>query len=501
MKISEKNIGNVLTILGFVALGIIAIFSINGSVWSDETNSLINITRPYGTIIRGASSDCHPPLYHLMLKFFVDTTSILGINRIYLAKIFSIIPFFLLYIFVVIKTRKRRTFVVGTFLVCMCAMPNLMTYAIQIRMYSWALFFVFMTFAYAYEVLADESKKSVALCILFSILASFTHYYACVSIGFIWLSIFILMFFTRRRAMKKILIAMFVIIVMFLPWFLSITDTIKKVISGFWIQSITLNSLIGYVWFILFPNIYRYHLSGILGIFLTIAFIYSFFTYLISDKRKVNKIYVLMGVICTGGTLLFGIVASVLLAPVYQDRFIYPSLAALWLVFSVCVCSVEKKTIKNGIFILILLFGIINVSDVIGKEVFYKDNLQKVEDAIAQIDVKDCIIVSDSYHISCCVSFYNSEAEIDIPIFLWNNEADGMRIRNTFYPNLYNLEDIGTVEEIVEEKEVLFLENIGYNTDFVEQCKEKDMNVIERGHYSIEDREFVLYQISKGDKS
>lgn len=501
MKVSEKLIGKCLTILGFFVLILVAVSSINASIWSDETNSLINITSSYKLIFSNAVYDCHPPLYHLLLKTFVDAAQILGINRIYLSKIFSIIPFFIIYVFVIIKTHKQnKNMLIGTFLFCLCAMPNLMTYAIQIRMYSWALFFVFMTFAYAYEVLTCESKKSIVLFVLFSLLSSFTHYYACVSVAFIYLFIFIYMFFVQRKKFIKFLIAALVIVALFLPWLISIMDTIKNIISGFWIKPVNLISLIGYIWFILFPNIYKYHLSGSLGIIMAATFLVVLCNYLRSkNTRKIDKIYVLMGIGCTAGTILFGVAASLLLGPVYQDRFIYPTLAVLWLVFSICACSIKNDRVRSGIRILILVFCIINVTDVISKEHIYKENLQKFENAMDNIDIEKSVIVTDSYHISCCMSFYFEEENVNVPVYLWNNETDGMWIKGTFYQNLNNLGDINIIEEYVNLKnDVLFLENVGYNSDFIEKCNASSLNVEKLGQYGLEDREFTLYRI-EGD--
>lgn len=500
MKVSERLVGKGLTILGIAVLIMITAISINGSVWSDETNSLIYITTSYKDIIAKAVYDCHPPLYHMLLKIFIDLMKTMGFNRIYLSKIFSIIPFFLIYAFVILKTKNdKKSIVVGTFLFCLCAMPNLMAYAIQIRMYSWALFFVFMTFAFAYDVLIKGSSKSVLGVVLFSIFSMFTHYYACVSIAFIYLFILVYMFFNRKEKLKKFFVVALLMVTLFLPWFFSIFNTIKKVIGGFWIKPVTLNSLIGYIWFILFPNIYKYHLSGILGVIMTFTFLAVLCGFLLrKDKNNIDKIYVLMGIGCTGGTVLFGIAASLLLGPVYQDRFAYPSLAVLWLVFSVCVCSVQNKKVRNGIFILIFIFGIINISDVVGKELVYDKNLKKLEDEMKNMDLEKSVIVSDSYHITCCISFYCEEGNINVPVYLWNNEADGMQISNSMYQNLNNLGDIAIIRDAVKSKKnVLFLENIGYNSDFIEKCAISDMIATELGQYSIEDRNFVLYQISE----
>ena len=501
MKITEKNLGKYLSLLGFLGVVLVAFFSVNTSIWSDETNSLINITYSHGEIFKNARYDCHPPLYHLMLKTFIELTAVLGINRIYVAKIFSVIPFFIIYLFVVIKSRKKENGLIsGTFLLCLCGMPNLMTYAIQIRMYSWAMLFVFLTFAYAYEILTQENIKSTVFFVLFSILASFTHYYACVSVAFIYLYIFIYMFFAQRKRFIRFLVAALVIVVAFLPWLLSIVDTIKGVLGGFWIKPVTVTSLIGYIWFVLFPNIYKYHLSGILGVIISIVFLGVICHYVRHKEKKViDKIYIVMGVGCTAGTLLFGILASLVLGPVYQDRFIYPSLAVLWLAFSVCVNSIDSNKIRNGIYILILLFCVINVTDVVTKERAYKDNFQEFQTVFDGGDVEKSVIVSDSYHISCCMSFYFEEADKNVPVYLWNNEADGMYIKVPFYKNLDNLEDVQVIEEYVNlGYDVLFMENIGYNSDFVSKCQAQNMIPEELGEYGVEDREFILYRI-KGE--
>ena len=73
----------------------------------------------------------------------------------------SLIPFYLIFILSLTKIRKNFGMLAsGIFCLLIISMPQMMLYAVEVRMYSWALFFVTASFIYSYEIIHDSSIKN-----------------------------------------------------------------------------------------------------------------------------------------------------------------------------------------------------------------------------------------------------------------------------------------------------------------------------------------------------
>ena len=112
----------------------------NRNIWTDEafTIELVGSNSVLG-IIRGTANDVHPPLYYLIVKLFI---TLFGTSfQVY--KLVSILPMFftmLLGIFYIAPWFGAKT--AFLFMLFLNAIPCVMEYGVQIRMYSWAIFFI-----------------------------------------------------------------------------------------------------------------------------------------------------------------------------------------------------------------------------------------------------------------------------------------------------------------------------------------------------------------------
>lgn len=168
-------------ILLFTGMYVSLIF--NRNIWTDEayTMELVYGNHFWG-IIQNTANDVHPPLYYLIVKCFV---LIFG-ESFAVCKIVSIVPMTLTMLLAVTHIRPwwgERAAVL--FLIMVNAIPCVLEYAVQMRMYSWALFFVTWAGLGACGMcMADDRRFRRHCCIQLTaagILACYTHTYAMLS--------------------------------------------------------------------------------------------------------------------------------------------------------------------------------------------------------------------------------------------------------------------------------------------------------------------------------
>ena len=150
------------------------------------TYSLVNLPLKEGMIV--AIHDVHPPLYYLILYLFTP----FSLDNLYLLKTISIIPYALIILVSVTKIREDYGWLTaGLFVFCLGVMSDFFTEFLTIRMYSWGLFFLLMTFIYYKEVITHWDRKSWVILTLFTLLSAYTQYFFAITCGLIYLLILI----------------------------------------------------------------------------------------------------------------------------------------------------------------------------------------------------------------------------------------------------------------------------------------------------------------------
>lgn len=145
---SEDKLGIILFIIGLIFLIITSYIGLTKlGLWYDEFYSIAYSQLPISEMIGLGSKDVHPILYYLIYKVFVKIFTFLDVAVV--GKIVSLIPIYLIGLLSITKVRKNFGYLTaGIFFLCITTMPQLMIYSVEIRMYSWALFFVTASFIY-----------------------------------------------------------------------------------------------------------------------------------------------------------------------------------------------------------------------------------------------------------------------------------------------------------------------------------------------------------------
>ncbi len=227
----------------FYAIGILLILiqffisvynaSLLHSFWYDEAYTIALVKYQFVDIWKITSSDVHPPLYYYMLKGFIG---IFGDSRLFM-RIFSelgIVACLLLGLFPIRRLLGEKTAL--SFMLLLCILPITQYLSTEIRMYSWAMFFVLGCSVFAYKVYLRKIFINYILMMLFAIGAIYTHYYALVSVTVIYILLSIALLRKGRNVVRLILFGM-IILIAYSPWIPVFIRQIQNVRYSFWVET------------------------------------------------------------------------------------------------------------------------------------------------------------------------------------------------------------------------------------------------------------------------
>lgn len=139
------------SVIFFTLLYLSLIF--NNNVWTDEIFSMNLFKEGFGEIVSETAKDVHPPLYYFLGRLF----RLLFGESLQVQKVLTLIPMSLTLVLGATKVRKyfgdRTSFL---FIILLGCIPCSMVYAVQVRMYSWALFCVTACGLAAWEIYVND---------------------------------------------------------------------------------------------------------------------------------------------------------------------------------------------------------------------------------------------------------------------------------------------------------------------------------------------------------
>jgi len=326
----------------------------NNSIWLDEAFSLAKIQHSWGDLIYFCIIDVHPPFYYIVLKI----GSLVFGSSIAVMRMVSVFPTILMVILVCIFLKKEFSDKAALIFLLSCIASGTITrYAIEIRMYSWALFFVTMMAVTAWYFFKTGKKRWWAALLLCALGAAYTHYYAMIAaaIGYILLFLYALKF--RKERIVPMVVLGISGIVLYLPWLPILIRQFSIVSADYWIPPLTVGAVLGYVHIVFSTG----------NIFLDVLWCLIFCSVLIyffTKKRKTEKDYfVFSGLCCAVLLVLSGIIVSIAIRPLFVARYLVPVLGLVWLFFAVECCKIFRK--RSFIFLLIIFasFGLVSFGE------------------------------------------------------------------------------------------------------------------------------------------
>ena len=455
-KTTEDKIGIIFYILGLIYIGILTYIGLTKlGLWYDEIFSIGISQLPLNELMDLGTRDVHPLLYYFIFKGFIKIFAIFNFTDIVMiGKFLSILPFYLLFVLALTKVRENWGILTGgIFALCISSMPQLMLYGVEIRMYSLALFFITTSFIYMYEIIKTPNTKNWAILTILTICSAYTHYFSGVasfSLYFIFL-VYILCY--NRDLLKKWIISASIAILSFIPWLFIVFGQLTEIQGNYWIDPISLKTVISYVYYILSPANIMIKANElvnptILGTLFLISLIILIIYYL-RDKKEFKFNFALIGIAAFLMVPIIGISISLIHTPIFHHRYIIPTLGLLWLGISIILSKYyTKKEIFIPILVLILAIGMIGTINFINIEnEEFKNTIEKKE-SLNNIIGEGNVIFYDSFPIYFELSTY----------YLKNNH------HLTWHEDIINniimaLEDPGIKNEIETGSKVYFVDS------------------------------------------
>lgn len=465
---AEGQICLIVLIIFFTGLYTSLIF--NRNVWTDEayTMQLVRENHFWG-IIQNTANDVHPPLYYLIVKCFV---LVLG-DAFYVYKAVSVIPMTLTMLLAVTHIRPwwggRAA---ALFLVMVNAVPCVPEYAVQMRMYSWALFFVTWAGLGAYGMcVADDRRSRRSCCVQLTaagILGCYTHTYAmlsCVCI-YVLLCAWALRCCRKSREwtlLKASLASGSIVAVCYLPWLVVLLGQTLSRIENYWIEPVTWEVVGRYPAFL-----FGSRLPGSVVLYLVLccaAVAACIMRCRMADNGRKDGLAALMMLAVPMMTAGIGIAVSVLVTPFFIARYLLPCMGLLALFFALAF-----QGRHGGVQVLLGAFGL--------------------------------FMALESYQKNYEMEYHSTHTEELLAYMEEHLEPDDLIV--------YNYEIYGFIYNIYFEDRVMFLSDVDFAGDFgsvwyFDSCVTPwlDTQVLEQNGLEkkfvmttgIEQNEFQLYQI------
>ena len=383
MELNKNTIGQLFFTISILMLMYMLINPLTQVITNiNEFFTLTLINFPISDILHILGGETNPPLYFLLVKGLSKLA-----NDFAILKVFSIIPYAIVLILSTFKLRKDYGWLTaGLFALAIAAMSEFfITYSI-LRPYSWAMLFTLLSFIFFMDIITTANKTSFILFTLFSVLASYTHYYGLITAVVLYIILLFHILTHNKDKIKYLAISMIAGIVLYAPW---IPTLIKLLQSMNPLGNLTTDSII--------QSFAHFAYSGD-TLFSMITLIILAIVLLIYLKEKdEDRTLVLYGIAAYFATVLVIILISIIIKPIMVTKGLVVASAILWLAISIMVGKMQNKRmllISLSFVVLLLISGI--GSMVVANGDAYQNGLAHTE-ALDQIieDNNSTIIITN----------------------------------------------------------------------------------------------------------
>ena len=307
----------------------------------DEAYTMHFISGSYAQLISFCVADVHPPLYFILLKAWVDFWQYLTpIPPVALAKMFSTVPLFLL-MFIGSSSVRRLWGDKVNIIYQLCFLAGGLThYASLLRMYSLGSLFVTICALAVCQILhshpqtdAPSPKYLWGMLCLSTAAAAYTHYFACISVVFLWICFFVeLLIQHRSKDIFKMLACGLLSVVLYFPWLPSMFQQLTTVKGSYWIEPLNVKILLHAVGR---PFVTQYTIGSVLvGLIVATVLalvVLHWLLHCLHTRPKTEDHLALLCMSIVPGTIFLAALAEWLLRPVFVARYIVPAIPCLWL--------------------------------------------------------------------------------------------------------------------------------------------------------------------------
>lgn len=381
-----------LTIAGAAVL--YAAMALSDNIWADEAYTFAMLRHSFSEIWAITAADVHPPLYYFLAKLF---TMPFGYSQISV-RLFSGLCYLLI---VAIGGKEIQKYFDQTagllFMVLFTLYPFSLEHATEARMYPLAALAVFLCALFAYRAWRENRLRDWIGFALAGVCGAYTHYFALVSIAFLYGLLFLCCLIKKRALVKPWIIASLASVCLYLPWLKCFVEQLAfKVNNEYWIAPISASDLFQYALSVLHANGHSVFplFFGLLMVFLVV--------FLAMRKDIVALLALLIPLL----TLLLGIAVSLLVRPIFIIRYLVPCGPLLIFFVAYGMSRLGKDSLihaATGVLVVSfagnLLFALLDLVPT--------PNKFDMEFARKQGQAEACVVVSESnFHVGQVIAYY-----------------------------------------------------------------------------------------------
>lgn len=399
-----KQLKNVVPYLIAIILCLCAALPVfSKSIVLDEAHSVLLVRENVQGIIHGTAIDVHPPLYYLILKL---AAVIAGGESLALYRAVTVFATCLNLIILGATVIRKRwgNKVAVIYILWFGTAYSTAELSVFIRMYSWGAFWVTaaaLALIFYYE---RERIGYLAAGVLLTLAAMYTHYYAVITVFLIWLFLLATIIIHKRKLIWHVVIGGVSIVLGYLPWLVVWYGQSKKVANNFWMTEFDWGN-----WFMAPANLMASSLKGMEIILYFLAFVLLAAACL---NKNWKAILALAGFV---GTMIAGALVSVLITPMWADRYLYVAwgMLSLFIALSAGMLPGMFSRIPQTLLCIILgVSGVFSVQQTLSGETMTSTADGWVSFIEENVDSNAGLIVDDIGEHRGIYLFYMSDAEI-----------------------------------------------------------------------------------------
>ena len=353
----------------------------HGNIWFDESYSVGIASKSFSEIWLYGSCDVHPVLYYCALHvlylvstgiFSADIDSVILIYRIF--TVFGVVSLALLGFTHIRKDYGAKVGILYSFVVF--SIPYIALMAVEIRMYTWAMFTVMLCYLYGLRIVRLAKDKSViplhwwVLFALSSLASAYLHYFAAISVFLV--NAFVLIFLLKYQVKEKRNLVYFSIsailqLLAYTPWLLTLLTQISVVSNTYWAKFYVPYTIIELLAYPFVTSPLSFALRGEYGLeiqIVSIALIVALITLLvllIINRPKRAHFASKLGILLYLGVLVIGCIASILMnSLIVYYRYLSVALGPLLLSLALLLSQTKYMNFVKSFCITVLLLAILN---------------------------------------------------------------------------------------------------------------------------------------------
>jgi uncharacterized membrane protein len=338
------------------------------SVWLDEGYSILWAKQEPSETIEAVSKDVHPPLYYLILHYWIGLFGDSEFVIRSLSVIFGFLAIYLIYR-VGVLLFDRRTGILAALILSISVFH--IHYSQEIRGYSLMVMLTLLSMYFFINLLKARRPTIQIAYILSSTLLIYTHFFGLFVIltqNLFFFGHYLTFSKNKRNGLRNWITLQIILFLIYLPWTGYLLRQAQIVQAGNflgWISPPPILSIVASLFeysgfYSIFAPLLTIAISGLLSIILIALLIYSFIDRkgIRACARKREHWLLLMWLIIP---IITPFLLSFLLAPLYWTRFTSPASLAFYILVARGIQELKGKSLQRLTILLIVLLSLTSI--------------------------------------------------------------------------------------------------------------------------------------------